>query len=95
MKRARKSLAVIVSLAFILTGCGTSDPLAISCADFLSKDSETQLALATRWGAPNREHVGPMEEMVGPQYKRDLLEYCPTHPDAKLSELELRLGPNI
>lgn len=84
--------ALIATLALMLTGCGSSDPLAITCADFLTKDPQTQLDLATRWGAPNRDHIGPAEKFVGPEYRRKLLEYCPTHPDAKLNELELRLG---
>jgi hypothetical protein len=85
--------ANMLLIALMLTGCTSADPLAITCEEFMSKDAETQLELAARWAAPNREHVGAMEKMVAPQYRKDLLQYCPNHPKDKLNELELQIRP--
>lgn len=85
-------IAVAAVALSTLTACGTSDPLAITCSQFMKKDSKAQLDLATRWGAPNRDNIGPGERIAGRAYKDDLLRYCPGHPDAKLSELTLQVG---
>jgi len=81
----------LISLMF--AGCGSPDPLAITCEEFMSKDAQTQLELAARWAAPDREHVGAMEKGVAPVYRKDLLQYCPNHPKDKLKELELQIRP--
>jgi hypothetical protein len=93
MNRTAAGLTVIGIFSVILTGCGSSDPLAISCSAFMGKDVDTQITLATRWGAPNRDHIGPAERIAGPAYKDDLIRYCPNHPEAKLNELEVRITP--
>lgn len=94
--RERLTTALAPSMFLItlmLTGCSTADPLAITCEEFMSKDAETQLELAARWAAPNRDHVGAMEKAVAPTYRKDLLQYCPNHPKDKLNELELQIRP--
>jgi len=82
----------VVALVVTMSSCGSSDPLAISCSDYLGKDAATQLHLAATWGSPDRAHVGPAAELVAPAYQKQLVSYCGTHPDVKLSELELRMG---
>jgi hypothetical protein len=62
----------------------SSDPLDITCAEFVHKDAAAQLDLATLWAAPDRKHVDPAARMTGPAYQRDLVDYCPNHPDDKL-----------
>lgn len=85
------TLALAAALAATLTACGSSDPLAIVCSDFAGKDAATQLDLAARWGAPNRDHVGATERILAPTYRADLLRYCPNHPNVKLTDVALRL----
>lgn len=90
-KRTTAALAVILSMAAVLNGCSGADSLATSCSDFMSKDAATQLTLATKWGAPNRDHIGAVEKIAGRGFNADLLRYCPAHPDVKLSDIQLRL----
>ena len=88
--RLNWTLAAVV-LVVTLSAC-SSDPLAVSCSDYLAKDAATQLSLAATWGAPNRDQVGPAERFVAPTYQKQLASYCGTHPDDKLSDLKLTLG---
>jgi hypothetical protein len=90
-RRGSTPAALAAALLAFLPGCG-NDPLAVSCADFMSKDAATQLSLATTWGAPNRDHIGALERAVAPSYRDDLLRYCPGHPDAQLNQLTLHVG---
>jgi hypothetical protein len=57
----------------------------------VSKDANTQLTLATRWGVPNRDQIGAGERIAGPAYMRDLVAYCPSHPTAMLTDLTLEV----
>ncbi len=84
-------LAAAVAMLPVLTAC-SSDPLATTCAEYLKKDAATQLDLATRWGAPNRDHIDEMAKMAGHQYQTDLGNYCPKHPDNKLADLVGTIG---
>lgn len=83
-------LAAVVTLP-ALSSC-SSDPLSISCGDYISKDADTQLKLAVRWGAPNRDNPGPGAEFAGPTFKSQLLEYCPAHKEVKLKDIVVRYG---
>lgn len=93
MRPSVYSALVAVALVVTMSACSSdSDPLAISCSDYLGKDAATQLNLAATWGAPNRKQVGSSEKFVAPTYQKQLVGYCGTHPDAKLSELQLTVG---
>lgn len=88
--RLHSALAA-AALAVTISAC-SSDPLALSCSDYLSKDAATQLNLAATWGAPNRDQVGPAEKFVAPTYQQQLVSYCGTHPDEKLSNIQMTIG---
>ncbi len=83
-------------IAASLVLCGTtacsSDPLSVSCKDYLGKSDSEQLDLAVRWGAPNHQTSYPGASLVGPAYRQDLLNYCPAHPKDRLKDLEFRFG---
>lgn len=72
------------TVTFALASCN-SDPLAISCGDYIAKDASTQLNLAIRWRAP-------AAEMAGPSFKSQFLAYCPAHKDALLKDIVVRYG---
>ena len=80
-----------VVLTLTMSGCA-SGPLAISCADYLTKDPATQLNLAGILASPGRETAGPMDQIVAPSYQAKLISYCGTNPDAKLMDLEMTFG---
>ena len=94
MHRRRNACAAVLSgvaLVFTMSGCA-SGPLAISCGDYLTKDTATQLDLAGILASPGRETAGPMEQIVAPSYREKLISYCRTNPDAKLMDLEMTFG---
>lgn len=80
-----------VGLTLTMSACA-SGPLAISCADYLTKDSATQLNLAGILASPGRETAGPLEQIAAPGYKAKLITYCGANPDAKLMDLEMTFG---
>jgi hypothetical protein len=88
--RALRATAQAVFILALLLGCGSADPLSITCGGFLNKDDAAQLTLATTWGAPNRDHIGPAEKLAGPAYKASLVSYCTNHEDVHLSDISLR-----
>lgn len=82
--------------AVVLAICGTaacsSDPLSITCQDYVGKPNSEQLDLAALWGSPDRKNVNAGARLVAPKYRQDLLKYCPAHPKDRLKDLEFRFG---
>jgi hypothetical protein len=76
----------------LATSACSSDPLNIACSDYLTKSHAEQLDIAARWGAPNRDNVGPVERLAGAAYQKELVTYCKSHPDDKLSDLTVGIG---
>ena len=74
-----------VVLTLTMSGCA-SGPLAISCGDYLTKDTATQVDLAGILASPGRETAGPMEKIAAPSYREQLVSYCGVHPDVKLMD---------
>jgi len=94
MHRGKFTSCVVLSgvvLTLTMSGCA-SGPLAISCSDYLTKDSATQLDLAAILASPGRKTAGPMDKIAAPSYQSKLITYCGTHPDAKLMDLEMTFG---
>ncbi|MEP7193229.1 MAG: hypothetical protein ABI903_10220 [Actinomycetota bacterium] len=94
MHRGRIKCCAVLSgivLALTMSGCA-SGPLAISCADYLTKDSATQLDLAGILASPGRKTAGPMDKIIAPTYQTELITYCGANPDAKLMDLEMTFG---
>lgn len=94
MDQGRSTWAAVLSgVALVLTmsGCA-SGPLAISCGDYLTKDTTTQLDLAGILASPGRKTAGPMDQIVAPSYREKLVSYCGTHRDVKLMDLEMTFG---
>ena len=97
LRRARTfGAAAFVVPVFALSGCGTPNPLDISCSSFLSKDEATQLQLAARVAAPVRgSSPDALDNAVAPTYRGELLSYCSdsSHHGDKLKDLEPTLVP--
>ncbi|MEC3982144.1 hypothetical protein [Amycolatopsis sp. H20-H5] len=91
MKISRNAVpAILVTLLLggVTTACG-SDPLSVTCEEYLQKPAAEQLDLATRWSAAYHDQVTALDRIAGPGYRSKFLEYCPAHPDDELKELQL------
>ncbi|HEY6421707.1 MAG TPA: hypothetical protein VIY28_00385 [Pseudonocardiaceae bacterium] len=86
--------ALLVGLAASVIGTTacSSEPLAISCKEYLQKSQQEQLDLAALWGSPNQKTTGPEGRIVAPSYRENFLTYCPKHPDDQLKDLYPRFG---
>ncbi|HEX4726123.1 MAG TPA: hypothetical protein VH333_26680 [Pseudonocardiaceae bacterium] len=82
---------IAILLAGVATSC-SSDPLSVTCGDYLKKGEAEQLDLAARWADPARNQTTDLDRIVAPEYRGDFMAYCPTHPDDELNNLELGFG---
>lgn len=85
--------AMLALVPYGTVACASSDPLSITCQEYVKKSNSEQLDLAARWGSPDRKTVNAGAELVAPKYRQDLLNYCPGHPKDRLKDLEFRFGP--
>jgi hypothetical protein len=83
----------LVAIVFALTSVGaaacTSNPLDVTCHEYAGLGEAQQLDLAARWGSPTRDRVDAAGRIVAPRYRSDLLDYCRSHADDKLKDLEI------
>jgi hypothetical protein len=87
------AIAVTLAASCALTSCA-SDPMSTTCRDYLGKTEAEQLDLAALWAQPVRDKVTAIGRSVAPVYRRDLIAYCPSHRDARLKDLDLRIKPS-
>jgi hypothetical protein len=96
VRRTTTRLVVVAAaVALLACGCGASEPLSVSCGDFVAMDEQAQLKLASQWAHPARDgEVGPASEIAAPRFRRQLVAYCQDadHADDELKDLELRFG---
>jgi hypothetical protein len=91
MMGINKTIAITIA-ATLLAGTATacsSDPLSVTCGDYLNKSQTEQLDLAARWADPARNQTTQIDRAAAPGYRTDFLAYCPSHTDDRLKDLEL------
>ena len=85
-------VVALISVTVLTSTVACSGDQSLTCSDFLSKTSSEQLDIATRWGAGNKDNIGPVERLAGAGYQTQLLKYCPAHPTDMLSDLKVGVG---
>jgi hypothetical protein len=88
--RIDKTIAITIAvtlLAGTATAC-SSDPLSVTCGDYLNKSQTEQLDLAARWADPARNQTTQIDRIAAPGYRTEFLAYCASHPGDRLKDLE-------
>jgi hypothetical protein len=92
----RGALAAMGLVGLLAACSSSSDPLAITCSDYMKKSATAQEQLAALWGSGNRHRASPDTggTLTAPANARLLRDYCgnSAHEGAKLTDLNARFG---